>query len=516
MAFPRIPNLAAMAQRSAIATQPRDWAMLLMAVTLAWVALGPLIGAAAAVVAPLLLLGSGLRANAPAAVLAPAGRDGVTGLALRGAAIARLDACLSVATTEGRHPAAVVIQIDDAHEFAERHGHTAYESMLATSAARIAGALRDTDLSVRLEGARFAVAVAPSRRTDIETLIQMSSRLLAALSEPLSIDATTGYVTASAGFCLARRAPDPGGEALLVAAEAAADEAARCGPSAIKSYTVEFEQAQSRKAALRNEIEEAFDKGEIVAHFQPQISTDTGAVTAFEVLARWNHPERGIVMPGEFLPAVHDAGLSTRLADCMLQLSLAALQSWDRAGYAVPSVAINFSKDELGDPGLVDKLKWELDRRDFAPSRLIVEILESVVTDTDADIVVRNVAALAKLGCLIDLDDFGTGHASIASMRRFAVDRIKIDRSFVTRVDCDQKQRQMLAAVLSMAERLEIKTLAEGVETIGEHAILSQLGCDYVQGYAIARPMTLDDTIGWLDRHRAKLAATPGLGRRAG
>ena len=164
----------------------------------------------------------------------------------------------------------------------------------------------------------------------------------------------------------------------------------------------------------------------------------------------------------------------------------------------------------------MEKLQWELDRFELAPDRVTVEILESVVAEAENDTVVHNIAALSQLGCGIDLDDFGTGHASITSIRRFAVNRIKIDRSFVTKVDCDPVQQRMIAAILSMAERLELATLAEGVETIAEHAMLAQLGCSHVQGYSIARPMPFEETIAWLEHHRSKLAATPKLSRKIG
>ncbi len=143
-------------------------------------------------------------------------------------------------------------------------------------------------------------------------------------------------------------------------------------------------------------------------------------------------------------------------------------------------------------------------------------MLETVVAETDNDVIVHNITALARMGCAIDLDDFGTGHAALSSIRRFSVGRIKIDRSYVTRVDSDQAQQRMVAAILSMAERLGIQTLAEGVETIGEHAHLSQLGCTHVQGFAIARPMALSQTEEWLRTHRTKLTATPGVARRTG
>ncbi len=234
-------------------------------------------------------------------------------------------------------------------------------------------------------------------------------------------------------------------------------------------------------------------------------------MTGFEALARWHHPERGLLGPAEFLPAIADCGLSERLSEVMLFHAMVALNRWDRAGLAVPVVGVNFSADELRNPRLPDKLRWELDRFDLTPDRLVVEILETVAAQTDNDVIVRNVAALAGMGCGIDLDDFGTGHTSIANLRRFAVRRLKIDRSFVARVDEDRDQQRMVAAVLSLAERLGLDTLAEGVETAGERAMLAQLGCGHLQGFGIARPMPFDETVDWMRRHAAWLAATPRI-----
>ena len=233
-------------------------------------------------------------------------------------------------------------------------------------------------------------------------------------------------------------------------------------------------------------------------------------------MARWNHAERGLVSPAEFLPAVEQAGLLARLGERMLHHALTSLKTWDRAGFEVPTIGVNFSPDELRNPKLVDKVRWELDKFEVKPERLAIEILESVVATSDDDAVTRNISALAELGCGIDLDDFGTGHASISSIRRFSVNRIKIDRSFVMKVDEDPEQQRMIAAILMMAERLDLETLAEGVETVGEHTILSQLGCDHVQGFGIARPMPFDQTLSWLERHNQKLTETATISRNTG
>jgi len=440
--------------------------------------------------------------------------DGVTGLPLRSAAVAALDEVLGSAKATGRSTCCFVLTLDDADQIAERYGTAAMTHILRHTGDRLKSMLRSADTVSRLDGPGFAVVLGGVRRVDLEGMLQLATRLQSAVDASVSIDATTIYLSSSVGFCLESRAPELTGASMLGAAESAAIEARRNGPGALRSYTLEMQRAQSTRHSLRSEIEAALDEGQIIAHFQPQVSTDTGEVTGFEALARWQHPERGLLPPAEFLEALRSAGLSERLSEVMIHQSLMALRDWDKEGMAVPNVAVNFSSDELRNPRLAEKLKWELDRYDLAAPRLTVEILETVVADTANDVIVRNIAALAELGCGIDLDDFGTGHASIANIRRFAVSRIKVDRSFVTRVDEDREQQKMIAAILSMAERLGLETLAEGVETIGEHAMLAQLGCDHVQGYSVGRPMALADTAAWMQRHRQRLATAPKMTQR--
>ena len=442
--------------------------------------------------------------------------DGLSGLALRPQIMGALDTILRDSPVTGRTTACLVVQFDEIDTLLDRHGRAAQTEVLARCAERICATLRAGDTVARLEGGGFAVALGPVRRLDLETVVQLAARLQAAVAPPVSVDAVQLYVSCSVGFCLGVWAPGASGAALLDAAQVAADEAMRNGPGAIRAYAPDMARKRSDRDAMRDTLEAALDSGEIRPWFQPQVSTDTGAITGFEALARWHHPERGVVSPAEFLPSIEEAGLSERLGEVMLFGALSALARWDKALLRVPTVAVNFSAAELRNPRLAEKLKWELDRFDIPPQRLSVEVLETVVADTDNDVVVANIAALAALGCGIDLDDFGTGHTSIAHIRRFSVRRIKIDRSFVTRVDEDRDQQAMVSAILSMAERLGIETLAEGVETPGEHALLAQLGCGHVQGYGIARPMPLDDTMDWIARHRSRTATPPRIGHRAG
>ena len=260
-------------------------------------------------------------------------------------------------------------------------------------------------------------------------------------------------------------------------------------------------------------VSDAVVAAQMEAWFQPQVCCNSGQITGFEALARWNHPTRGILAPGVFLPHMSPADHNT-LTLFMLAQSMAALKTWDKAGFDVPTVSINISNCELSDRGFADCLLWELDRHEISPRRLVVEVLESVGPVTSSGETRENLRKLAEAGCQIDLDDFGTGYASLDAIRQFGINRIKIDRSFVTACDIDIGQQRMILAILALAERLGIAALAEGVETREEYAFLAQMGCDEVQGYAIARPMPLTKSLDFLAGHADAAARLPTIGLR--
>lgn len=442
--------------------------------------------------------------------------DPVTHLPLKDALTASLDRNFSRCDETGLRTACLAIEIDDFATYLDQHGQAASEMILSQVAERIRSTLRDSDVVSRVENAVFAVALAPARQIDLESMIQLSARIQNAVSHPILIDGLRLYVTVSIGFCLPNQAPERNGLACVEAAEHALLDAQGSGTGAIRAFSAMPRRRRVARGGLVSEIAEALESGQIEPWFQPQISTDTGRISGMEALARWNHPERGIILPGAFLPAISASGLNERLSEVILFHSLTALKDWDRLDLNVPCVSVNFSGEELSDPKLCDKIRWELDRFDLAPHRLTVEVLETVIARSENDTITRNIARLSDMGCGIDLDDFGTGHASIANIRRFSVGRIKIDRSFVTHVDSDREQQQMLTAILEMAGRLCIETLAEGVETVGEHALLAQLGCGHVQGYGIARPMPFDETPKWIRDQRGKLAGQPRITRQTG
>jgi len=424
---------------------------------------------------------------------------------------------LDNARTANLATACILVELDGLGEASRHPDKATMDSLRDLSLRRLRGMLRRDDLAIRVSDNRFLVLLGPSVRLDLEALLQVAGRLQSAVEEPAPLEQSLRYLSASIGFCGSPRLKaDATGKQFLEAAEVALAEAEINGPSAIRAWSENMRIAHIEQRTLKNEIERALTNGQIQPWFQPQVCTSTGAITGVEALARWIHPERGIVAPAQFLRVLADAGRMDHLSEVILQHSLTALRSWDQAGLDIPRVSVNFSDPELRDPRLVERIQWELDRFGLTAERLGIEVLETVIASTPEGIVARNIVELGKLGCHIDLDDFGTGHASITSLRRFKVHRLKIDRSFVTRVDRDEEQHRMLAAVLGMADRLGLETLAEGVESVGEHALLSQLGCDHVQGFGIARPMPADRIIEWAHEHTERIADAHRLGRSSG
>lgn len=503
-----------------------DWARLRMA----------LIGPQLAVFIPAIMLGAywfgGEGVLLTAAVIVPAlvafvgfvnqprpsqagGRDPSLGLPDRTRLIRALDPAQERGSgAEDR--IALVVEIDNTANLAQHYGVEGLETILRSCAQHLGGVLRENDLIAALGAGRFGFALGKTPRADLEAMIQLAGRLQDALSAPIPIGATRVRVTACVGFALPSRVAQASGEAILHAAESALDEAQHAGPGSIRAFTTAMRPRVSAPDNVTREVVAALETGQIAPWFQPQISTDTGEITGMEALARWTHPEKGMIAPGAFLPAIARAGMFERLGEVILFHALSSMREWDKAGLNVPNVAVNVSPHELRNPRLFDKIRWELDRFEIAPERLTIEILEDVVAQSDDDTTTRNIAALSKLGCRIDLDDFGTGHASIANIRRFDVHRIKIDRSYIAHVDSDRDQQNMIAAILTMAERLGLETLGEGVESHGEHAMLAQLGCGHVQGYSIAKPMPFEEVGPWIAAHEKKIARASVIPRKTG
>lgn len=468
----------------------------------------------AAVLVPATFALAGLFTRSRDGAAAPAAlRDGLPG---RPAAIARADALLAAGDGMSCNFVALSVGIDDAREVEERLGPAAFRDLATRIGERIAATVRSSDLVAQTAPATYALLLESQRSSDLETILQLCSRIQDAVAEPLALGGSRVYLSASLGFARPGQMPAPSGAALLAAAEAAMAEAAAHGPGSLRSYAKGTAPPARPAGDLGTEIAAGIMAGQFVPWFQPQVAADTGAITGAEALARWMHPTRGLLPPAEFLRAAEDAGLSERLGASMLHGALAAMRNLDEKGLHVPRVSVNFAATELRNPGIVDRVRWELDRFGLAPARLTVEVLETVIEEVGDDVVTRSLAGLSALGCGIDLDDFGAGHAAIGSIRRFSVQRVKIDRSFVRRIDTDADQQVLVSAMLLMSERLGLDTLAEGVETAAEHATLVRLGCRHVQGFAIARPMPEAAFETWLAARCEEPTAIPLRAHLAG
>jgi len=440
-------------------------------------------------------------------------------LQLRKGGWADIDATLETAlgkSSPTQRCAALLLEVDEFDPLLATWGPEGTTAIMSEITDRLCATLRTSDVVCQIGKNQFAVALPHLRVPELGAIVSLAERLQKAAREAIIVDHASAHITLTAGFCLENQAPVKSGQSMRHAAELALRDAQSSGIESLRGFSRNTPTASAANSTTGQDVLEALEKGQIIAWFQPQISTDTGKVTGFEALARWDHPTRGTVSPAEFLPALEAAHGMERLSETMLQQSMKALLAWDVAGHKVASVAVNFATDDLRNPSLVERIKWDVDRFDIDPKRLTIEVLETVVAATDDDIITRNIRALADQGYRIDLDDFGTGQASLANIQRFNVDRIKVDRSFVTRADESPEKQRMINAILRMAEQLDIETVAEGVETIGEKSILSQLGCTHMQGFAIARPMPLEHTLPWLSDHHNHLSRAGFFPREAG
>ncbi len=425
-----------------------------------------------------------------------------------------MDRALLIANRCGHHTACFRLAIDSFTDMTDQNGQRAAEAIVDHVREQVAAVLRDGDQIFLTGKGEFTVILVPAKTFNTDIALNLAMRLQMSLETPVNVDQFSKYVTVSIGICADTALSGASADTFLRAADQSLQEACRNAPSAIRLYAPGLSPTRPCSDKPCTEITTALNRGEILAWFQPQLCTDSGQISGFEALARWQHPERGLIPPSEFLSQLEEAGKTALLGTKIMRDGFCALNEWARQGYAIPRVGVNFSYSELRDPRLVNRIEWELDRHNLSPERLSVEILENVVATSPDDIVTKNIKRLSDIGCQIDLDDFGTGHASISTLRRFAVQRLKIDRSFVTKADRDREQQRMIAAILMMADQLGLDTLAEGVEAPGEHAMVAQLGCGHVQGFGIGRPMPFDRATMWIAQHLERLETPPQIGRR--
>ncbi|WP_299813472.1 GGDEF domain-containing phosphodiesterase [uncultured Jannaschia sp.] len=408
-----------------------------------------------------------------------------------------VDEILADCTRRDRTTAVLHAQIGDLHVADGEWGTEISEKVMDRMIQRISTAMRGADTVMRTGHDGALVVLAPTRRADLDVVMGIVDRIQAAVAQPISIEGRSIRVHACIGICSEGMAPARSGAAMLAAAGFALRMASRQGDDAVRAFNPDLQARVETDYRLALQIEDALESGQIRPWFQPQIDARTGCIAGFEALVRWHHPELGVLSPAQFLPTIHSAGKSTELGEQVLKASLDAIAAWDAAGIDVPCVGVNVSLEQLADPRMAERIAWQLDRYDIAPARIAIEILETVTLRDADETIMRNVMTLRKAGFRLDLDDFGTGAASIAHIAKFGVHRIKIDRSFVSGIDGDATKREIVRAILGLADSLSIGTLAEGVETPQEKATLVEMGCPHLQGYGIARPMPFEKATAW-------------------
>ncbi len=408
---------------------------------------------------------------------------------------AHLTRVAAEADRAARQTAVLRLDLDRFAALRDTLGPRAADEILRISARRIRQSLRSGDFAA-FTGLGGFVLVA-SDLADPADAAAIAHRLHATLTKPFSLQGGARRIGCSIGVTLTGDdLPEP--DRMLANAEIALAEAQSAGPSVVRYFREDLRVEAERRERLFAELVAGLERGELSPFFQPQIDVATGGFAGFEALVRWRHPTRGLLAPAAFMDYAEAADLTERIGEVVLSQSLAALTAWDAEGLVVPKVGVNFAMAQLRDPRLIERIKWEVERNDIDPARIAIEVLETVLIRSDEDLVVRNLRGLATAGFQIELDDFGTGHASIQNLRRLMVHRIKIDRSFILGLEDSEEQRTLTASMIAMASALGIHTLAEGVETAGAEAVLRDLGCGQAQGYLFARPMALADTHAWL------------------
>ena len=338
--------------------------------------------------------------------------------------------------------------------------------------------------------------------------------LVAKLSRPIHYDSQIFNIAANVGVAFIHGGADANVKEALTGSDIALNKSKILGENAILFFEPSMRAQTLRDSVIMRDIQTALEKGQFCPYFQPQVNIATGEVTGFEALIRWVHPERGIIPASQFLETAQRTGKSQAMDGIVMDQSCAAIRTLLDAGMPSPCISINLSPSQISDPTVVRRLTENVQKYGLSPAHIRVELLESTLLDERSSTIVENVHAIIAAGFEVELDDFGTGHAAIATLRKFDVSQIKIDRSFVQHIDTDKDLQVITAAMIDLAHRLGIEVLAEGVETQAEQAMLESMGCYIAQGYLHARPMPLSEVLTWLDARQALTPVTPAAAYR--
>jgi EAL domain-containing protein (putative c-di-GMP-specific phosphodiesterase class I) len=320
----------------------------------------------------------------------------------------------------------------------------------------------------------------------------VAQKVIDQLSQPLEIEERELTVTCSIGIAVY---PDDGrdAETLIRNADAAMYHAKELGRANYQFFTEQMNQAASRRLQLENDLRRALGKDELRVHYQPIVDAASGKVAAHEALVRWRHPERGLVRPAEFIQLAEETGIILKLGEWVLKEACrwAIFIGARREDGGGLQIAVNLSARQFNDPQLPRMVARALRDTGLPPRLLELEITESTAMQ-QTDVTLSTLNKLKQLGVSIAIDDFGTGYSSLSYLRRFPVDKVKIDRSFVAEVPADRDQGAIVSAIVALAHALQIRVVAEGVETEAQREFLRSCGCDFIQGYLVGKPSDSD------------------------
>ncbi|MBA3598853.1 MAG: EAL domain-containing protein [Methylibium sp.] len=418
--------------------------------------------------------------------------DPVTGLCNRFLFNDRLGRALQTADRQQTHVALLFVDLDNFKHVNDSLGHAAGDDLLKQVAARLGAVVRSADTVSRLGGDEFTLVL--EGLTNGEEAVRVAEQILQQSARPYVIGAREVHVTASVGIALYPQDAE-NVEALVMHADAAMYRAKENGRNGFEFFTAEINARAHRRLQLASELRGALVRNEFSLHYQPKVALEGDAVVGFEALLRWRNAQLGSVSPAVFIPVLEEIGLIVEVGEWVLREACRWAAALPATTGTAPAIAVNLSARQFSHPHLDVVVQRALLDSGLPASHLELEITESSLMDADGNL--QTMDRLKKLGVALSIDDFGTGYSSLSYLKRFPVDRLKVDASFVRDVAVDADDAAIVVAIIGLAHHLGLRVVAEGVETPEQLSFLRDHGCDEVQGYLISRPMPAKDAVEW-------------------
>jgi diguanylate cyclase (GGDEF)-like protein len=419
--------------------------------------------------------------------------DPLTGLPNRSLLRDRMRQAMASAKRTGRMLAILFLDLDGFKQINDQYGHASGDVLIREVSARLVSSVRAGDTVSRLGGDEFVILLDVS---SVEEMRQCIARIMNEIRRPISLDGQDALISSSIGVTLFPQ-NDADADALIRHADMAMYQAKQSGRNCYRIFDVNMDLTARIGFQMRDRIAQAIDRQELCLYYQPKVNLRTGRLFGVEALIRWNHPEKGLLPPVEFLPFAEGSDLIVRIGDWVIGEALRQVSSWHEAGIEI-EVSVNVASEQLHEPGFSAKLKAAIDRYpNIEPKHLELEVLESTALQ-DIRLVKQVLGECKALGVMLSLDDFGTGYSSLAYLRHLPVDTLKIDQSFVRDMIEDREDLAVIEGVISLAKIFDLDLIAEGVESAEHGSLLLKLGCDKAQGYGIAKPMHAERLQEWL------------------